>query len=277
LIGWHGKQVIVASGTMALPRRFLASAGQFRKGARNPSTQLIGWWGMNLNRSLTSATTASPVVRAISAPSNRLSSCSLTNGVENEILAPMTFPSEISAGIVRVAPFASFFQRFDELIRSSSRMALYFIHSRRWRENHDSSIKTFLGQEQARLEVFLPDLESHELMFSLSRHFEDGPQIPGMVADAYRYFARLARTYNKPTEIWLFGRYPTYSFYQFDQRAVLAFYSNTASKKELPAFEVESDGLLGTFLAEEIEDLKKECRRRDPRDLEGVITNATEP
>jgi hypothetical protein len=251
---------------MGLPRRFLASAGQFRKGARNPSTQLIGWWGMNLNRSLISATTASAVVGAL---------LDERRGKRNP--SAMTFPSDLSAGIVRVAPFASFYQRFDELIRSSTRMALYFIHSRRWRENHDASIKAFLGQEQARLEVFLPDLESHELMFSLSRHFEDGPQIPGMVADAYRYFARLARTYNKPTEIWLFGRYPTYSFYQFDQRAVLAFYSNTASKKELPAFEVESDGLLGTFLAEEIEDLKKECRRRDPRDLEGVITNATEP
>jgi hypothetical protein len=186
----------------------------------------------------------------------------------------MTSASDALPGIVRVAPFAGFVQRFDELIRSSNQMVLYFIHSRRWRENHDAAIKAFVGREQASLEVFLPDLENHELMFSLSKHFEDGAQIPGLVADAYRYFARLARTFNKPTEVWLFGRYPTYSFYKFDARAVVALYSNTAAKKELPAFEITSDCLLGTFLAEEIEDLKKECRRRAPEDLEIIISNA---
>ncbi len=54
-------------------------------------------------------------------------------------------------------------------------MALYFIHSRRWRENHDAAIKAFLGRAGTTLEAFLPDLEDHELMFSLSKHFEDGP------------------------------------------------------------------------------------------------------
>ncbi|HZE74204.1 MAG TPA: hypothetical protein VE091_02775 [Gemmatimonadales bacterium] len=187
----------------------------------------------------------------------------------------MTSGSDALPGIVRVAPFAAFVQRFDELIRSSNQMTLYFIHSRRWRENHDTAVKAFLARDKANLELFLPDLENHELMFSLGKHFEDGPQIPGLVADAYRYFARLARGFKKPTEVWLFGRYPTYSFYKFDERAILALYSNTASKKELPAFEITHDSLLGTFLAEDIEDLKKECRRRAPEELETVISQAT--
>ena len=178
-------------------------------------------------------------------------------------------------GIVRVAPFAGFVQRFDELIGSSTTMTLYFIHSRRWRENHDAAIKAFLGRAGARVDAFLPDLENHELMFSLSRHFEDGPLIPALVADAYRYFARLERDFQKPVHIWLFGRYPTYSFYKFDERAVIALYSNSTAKKELPAFEITPEGLLGRFLAADTEDLKKECRERAPQDLEAVIRNAT--
>ncbi len=90
--------------------------------------------------------------------------------------------------ILRVAPFAAFVPRFDELIASSSTMVLYFIHSRRWRENHDAAIKAFMSREGASVEVFLPDLENHELMFSLEKHFDDGPLIPAMVEDAYRYF-----------------------------------------------------------------------------------------
>jgi hypothetical protein len=179
------------------------------------------------------------------------------------------------SGIVRVAPFAGFFQRFEELIGSSTQMTVHFIHSRRWRENHDAAIKAFLGREGSTLEAFLPDLENHELMFSLGKHFDDGPQIPGLVVDAYRYFARLAREYRKPARIWLFERYPTYSFYRFDDRAVIALYSNTTSKKgDLPAFEIMADSFFGKFLASDAEDLKKECRSLVPGELEAVISGA---
>jgi hypothetical protein len=184
---------------------------------------------------------------------------------------PMTSLPDSQAGILRVGPFAGFYQTFEDLINASSKMVLYFIHSRRWRENHDAAIKAFLGRNGTSMEIFLPDLENHELMFSLSRRFEDGPLTPTLVVDAYRYCARLGREYGKPADIWLFGRYPAYSFYQFDQRAVIALYSNTAAKKELPAFEVSPDGLLGKFLATEIDGLKRECRRRGPAELESVI------
>ena len=187
----------------------------------------------------------------------------------------MSATPEPPFGIVRVAPFAGFVQRFDDLITSSATMALYFIHSRRWRENHDAAIKAFLGRAGTTLEAFLPDLENHELLFSLGRHFEDGPLIPALVADAYRYFARLGRDFGKPAHVWLFGRYPTYSFYRFDQRAVIALYSNTSAKKELPAFEITADSFLGDFLAADMDDLKKECRKRAAQDLEAVIENAT--
>lgn len=189
----------------------------------------------------------------------------------------MTSAQTDLSGIVRVGPFAGFYQRFEELIAESSRMVLYFIHSRRWRENHGAAIRTFLGRTDTSLQIFLPDLENHELMFSLSRRFEDGPLTPTLVTDAYRYCSRLARDYGKPAEIWLFGRYPAYSFYQFDRRAVVALYSNTAAKKDIPAFEVSTDGLLGKFLASDIEDLKRECRQRTPEQLESVIATVTEP
>ena len=188
----------------------------------------------------------------------------------------MTNPFELDVGIIRTGSFAGFYQRFEELIAESSRMVLYFIHSRRWRENHAAAIKTFLGRSGTTMQLFLPDLESHELMFSLSRRFEDGPLTPTLVVDAYRYCSRLAREYGKPAEIWLFSRYPAYSFYLFDHRAVLALYSNTSAKKDIPAFEVTTEGLLGSFLATEIDDLKRECRQRTPEELESVIASAVE-
>ena len=55
---------------------------------------------------------------------------------------------------------------------------------------------------------------------------------------------------------------------------MIALYSNTSAKKELPAFEVTADSFLGTFLAADVKDLKQECRKRTPEDLESVIRNA---
>jgi hypothetical protein len=197
-------------------------------------------------------------------------------GPGGSLVFEMTFTPEATAGITRVGPFASFYQRFEDLIASSCHMVLYFIHSRRWRENHDAAMKAFLGRSDTTLEIFLPDLENHELMFSLSRRFQDGSLTPTLVVDAYRYCARLAREYGKPGDVWLFGRYPAYSFYQFDQQAILALYSNTAAKKDIPAFEVSTGGMLGKFLAGDIDDLKRECRRRTPNELEALIDSTTE-
>jgi hypothetical protein len=194
----------------------------------------------------------------------------MTDPSEAEITAIRGYP----AGIVQAGPFAGFYQRFEELIATSTQMALYFIHSRRWRENHGAAIKAFLARADTSVEIFLPDLESHELMFSLSRRFEDGPLTPTLVVDAYRYCARLAREYGKPAEIWLSSRYPSYSFYRFDRSSVIALYSNTIVKKDVPAFEVSNDGLMGKFLASEIEGLKSECRSRAPDELEALIANA---
>src|SRR5437773_10080755 len=110
----------------------------------------------------------------------------------------MTATPEPPFGIVQVAPFAGLVQRFEDLIGSSATMALYFIHSRPWRENHDAAIKAFLGRAGTTLQAFLPALENHELLFSLGRHFEDGPLIPALLAAPYRSFARLARDVGNP-------------------------------------------------------------------------------
>jgi len=180
-----------------------------------------------------------------------------------------------------------------EVMKESAQAALSYVRSRADRLGIAADglllwTETDLGAVQAQLDdvkpqalvvdsiqtVFLPDLENHELMFSLEKHFEDGPLIPAMVEDAYRYFARLAREHQKPVQVRLFGRYPTYSFYRFDDRAIMAMYSNSVAKKELPAFEVTVEGFLGSFLAADIEDLRRECRVRSPDDLEAVITDA---
>jgi len=52
-------------------------------------------------------------------------------------------------------------------------------------------------------------------------------------------------------------------------------YSNSVAKKHLPALEIATGGLFGEFLASDIDDLKRECRRRTPEELETVIHDSS--
>ena len=100
----------------------------------------------------------------------------------------MTAASEPQAGILRVGPFAGFYQRFEELIGEFQQdgpvLHPFEAMAGKSRRRHQDISRP---ASDTTMEIFLPDLENHELMFSLSRRFEDGPLTPTLVVDAYRY------------------------------------------------------------------------------------------
>jgi hypothetical protein len=96
---------------------------------------------------------------------------------------------------------------FPELINSAKEIKTYFVHSRRWRENHHDELKEFLTRQSTKMTVFLPDLASAPLVDMLRLHFDDGPYVPGFVGDAYRYYASFAKRFPKKVIIYLFTIY----------------------------------------------------------------------
>jgi hypothetical protein len=157
------------------------------------------------------------------------------------------------AGIERVAPFAGFVQRFDELIAGSTQMVLYYIHSRRWRENHDAAIKAFLGRPETTLEVFPPIFEPDPTaLWYLRTDLRSRP------CGRHRYFARLARDFQNPVRS---GVQPvSHLFLLPDDRAVIALHQH-GCQKELPAPRSRRTASLPVLDAD-IEDLRRECRAR---------------
>lgn len=170
-----------------------------------------------------------------------------------------------SAGWIRADPrtmpqfgsFSDFHEVFPALIEDAKKITLYFIHSRRWRENNNESIKRFLQKRNAKLLVFLPNLKNKRLIDALVSHFEDGPTIPHLIADAYRYFDSLASDHPSKVEVRQFDLYPTYSFYRFDDRIVLAMYPTTASKKEVPTLAIDKRSRYWQFVIDDIRVLTK--------------------
>lgn len=170
-------------------------------------------------------------------------------------------------GLVRFGIFTDFVEDFNRLLNESKEVILYFIHSRRWRENHNDAIRTLLTNPKSSLTVFLPDLANKQLVTGLMGHFDDGPHIPGFIADAYRYFVDLQKEYLGKVRILLFNVYPTYTFYRFDDTVIAAMYPTTAIRKSVPAFYLKTDGAFGEFLDKDIERLFIECKEPSASEL----------
>lgn len=94
-------------------------------------------------------------------------------------------------GVERAGLFPDFNSLFEDLLRASTDVSVAFIHSRRWRENYDALLRDMLTKKESKLRVFLPDIGVAELVAAMKSRFDDGPHIPGFVADAYRYFSSL--------------------------------------------------------------------------------------
>ncbi len=170
----------------------------------------------------------------------------------------------------RVQFFEAFNADFERLSQSCTTLELGFIHSRRWRETHGDTVKRRLHNGQIRsMNLYLPDAKNAGFLGQLATRFSDGPVIPSMIYDAYRW-ALEAADKAANVRIWLFGRMPSFTFYKFDTEAVIALYPLSRVKKPVPSLAVLRDSETWAFLERDIADFEAECRRVEIDDLRAV-------
>ena len=154
--------------------------------------------------------------------------------------------------------FSEFLASFPSLIEGANEITLFFIHSRRWRENYRDSLVKFLKKERTKLNIFLPNITNINLIDHFRDHFEDGPHVSMLILDAYQDFARLALEYKQKVFIRPFNLYPVYSFYKFDRTVIVAMYPNTSAKKSVPTFEWAEGSMYWDFVEDDIQRLLAE-------------------
>lgn len=149
----------------------------------------------------------------------------------------------------KIGWFTDFMPRFPELLKRAKDVEVYFIHSRRWREDNHEQIKDFLRRDGTTLKVNLPNRKNRFLLKSLAAHFDDGPHIPGFIDDAYGYFERLSKEFGADKVlITSYEAYPTYSFYRFDNVFLVAMYRNSKTRGNVPTFLCSSSHPFGRFI-----------------------------
>ncbi len=156
-------------------------------------------------------------------------------------------------GIEKLGMFTDFLPIFSGLFSDTKEIMLFFIHSRRWRENHLDDIKQFLSERDHKITVFLPNLANKELLKSLEEHFNDGLYLETFIMDAYVFFGKLIESYSKSIDVRLFDLFPTYSFYKYDDTIIMAMYPTSIRRKDVPTFQLAQGGKYWKFISDDIE------------------------
>ena len=178
------------------------------------------------------------------------------NKIRREIRKVEGVDPKVYYGLSKYGYFEDFFGEFSPLIEGANLIELMFIHSRRWREHHNRALRRFVDRENTEMKVFLPNLRNADLISEIQKHFDDGEAIPGLIKDAYRYFYQIKKIHTGNVKIYLFDKYPTYTFYRFDNKIIFAMYPTTKRKKNVPTFKSNASGQFGKFVLDDIEMLK---------------------
>ncbi len=143
--------------------------------------------------------------------------------------------------------FEDYTERFSELFAQAASLTVYFIHSRRWRENHRHEINAFLARPGTQLTVLLPNLDNEVLVEGLKAGFPDGQSIPHLIKEAYQDFVEYYFTFPGKVSIRRIDHYPTYSFYLFDEILIAAMYPTVVPKHQVPTLELSAESPYWTF------------------------------
>ena len=168
-----------------------------------------------------------------------------------------------------------YFEEFEadltKLIETATSLEACFIHSRRWREQHDTAIRSGLSSGRLRrMTLYLPDVRRSSLRSDLDATFEDAPAIPGMVFDAFRWTVALSRLKRNAVRVFLYPSVPGHTFYKFDRAAILALYPASKMKKAVPAVLCRPGSDVWEFLEADIPDLRAESAAVTVAELEAL-------
>ncbi len=164
-----------------------------------------------------------------------------------------------SVGLQQVGFFQEFNERFKQLFNSANELSVFFIHSRSWRETNHDLLTKFLNKKGSKLTALLPNFLNRELMNSFVANFDDGKYIEGLVKEAVRFFVLLRERHPKKVEIRMSNFYPRYSFYKFDNNAIIALYPTTPKKKNVPTFEIRGTKGFWEFFIDDFEVLTSQA------------------
>lgn len=174
----------------------------------------------------------------------------------DEILAKANMSRDLADAGIDVAAYSFKDKRidWDELFKSACRLDIFVAYGHTWRNTQSEHIDTLLSDADSKLRIILPDLESEEVVKSLSVRFEMEPDtVKQEIGEAIKFFERRKKKAKGSIEIYLTRVMPLFTFYRFNSKVVFALYNHRAGQQAVPSFVCDKEGFLFKFFSDEFE------------------------
>lgn len=134
---------------------------------------------------------------------------------------------------------------WDDLIRSARHVDLLFSYARTWRSTHQAALRDLFTRSDTRIRIVLPDHQDEGLMEALGRSYDKTPdEVREGVLDALAFFEELRAAGKANVSLKLHPNPPAYSYYRFDDRAIITLYRNSVKKGLVPVLDCRDGGVL---------------------------------
>lgn len=178
-----------------------------------------------------------------------------------EIMEKIRLAEQVrNAGLVNIT--TRLYREIDwpELFKNVRELDMCFVYARTWRHINTLYLQDLASKPDVRIRVIIPDPENIEIIKELSQRFEMTPdelkkQINEAVAELENIFDENCKA---KYSLWYLLTTPVFSFYKFDNTAIITLQRYGKDIGGLPAFEVKKGGDLYRFIENELNSILNE-------------------
>ncbi|TAK27004.1 MAG: DUF4062 domain-containing protein [Myxococcaceae bacterium] len=154
---------------------------------------------------------------------------------------------------------------WDDYFSSASTLQMMFIGSPTWRSHHFVRIRDFCERGGTSIKVLLPDPAEKVVRRRMAtwQGLTESKAV-ARITEAINDFASLANSYSSCSiEVIGMDDLPYFSFFRFDQRGLVAFYSHLRKRAAVPTLACRSGDIVFDYAVSELEELEMRARREN--------------
>lgn len=170
----------------------------------------------------------------------------------SELLTATKLADEIQeSGLVKISSKWHGEINWTELFRKSDDIKIFFMYGRTWRNINRVELQNFARKPNSKSTIILPDITNTQLLSELAQSIEiTSDELKARIEESVREFVAIfdiEKRGREKLEIYYASTFPVYSFYQFENIAIVTFYTMDKSKKAVPTLAFEKGGTLFDF------------------------------
>jgi hypothetical protein len=171
-----------------------------------------------------------------------------------------------AAGIKRVTDQFYDGSLWEECFKGAEKLDIFVAYANTWRRMHVSKLQEVARKSNARIRVYLADPDDDATINLLASRFETTPEsLRDRIAETTREFEALKVPNGASVEVWYWIGDRMFTFYRFDNRAVLVPYKHSKGRSaSLPTIVCENGGLIFQFVYDELVSIRGSSRPASP-------------